>query len=54
MEQYAVFVMDESRSSEFQVAEYRCYAEARRLRRELSQAGKDCVIRSTGETGGSE
>jgi hypothetical protein len=56
-QRFTVFVRDESRlpdASEIPVAEFQCYGEARRLRRELGQAGRQCVIRSTGQTGGSE
>ncbi len=57
MEQrYAVYVRDELRfpeTPEVEVAEFASFSEARRLRRELGQGGIQCVVRTTGETGGS-
>jgi hypothetical protein len=56
-QRFAVYMRDDLGTWEVvetQIAEQLTYAEARRLRREMNQVGKTCVIRFTGETGGSE
>lgn len=53
---FAVIIRCESpypSAREVEVASYPCYQEAVLLRRQLSQSGYHCVIRFTGETGGS-
>jgi hypothetical protein len=58
MEQrFAVIIRTEPNTTlaqEIEVAVYPCYREAVLLRRQLRQAGNHCVIRFTGEVGGSD